>query len=198
MKEENTVIPPQPPAAQEIVVPEFISECCKAQLKVDTGTEGTSCYMCAKCNKPCIHIPFNHLSVTEQNAFMEEQQLETSKVPEKDFTTLQEEKWHPNLVWKYCFETTHKPWYVINDIEQETEYKDGHWLFIPRTIDGEPEKTFFEIWCVGESTPGHKQMKKRLSKIVRKWNGNCALTWEKMQILTDSDEIYRANNQQLI
>lgn len=30
-----------------------LSKCCKAKASVDTADEGTSCYMCEKCNKPC-------------------------------------------------------------------------------------------------------------------------------------------------
>ena len=29
------------------------SSCCSAELKVSYGSEGTGCYLCAKCGKPC-------------------------------------------------------------------------------------------------------------------------------------------------
>lgn len=31
----------------------YRSACCKAALRVDTGDEGTSCYMCEACGKAC-------------------------------------------------------------------------------------------------------------------------------------------------
>lgn len=30
-----------------------ISNCCKEPVTVDTADEGTSCFMCSKCKKPC-------------------------------------------------------------------------------------------------------------------------------------------------
>lgn len=30
-----------------------VSKCCHAKAYVDTADEGTSCYMCEKCGKPC-------------------------------------------------------------------------------------------------------------------------------------------------
>jgi hypothetical protein len=29
------------------------SSCCGAQVRVDSGDEGTSCYVCEGCGKPC-------------------------------------------------------------------------------------------------------------------------------------------------
>lgn len=30
-----------------------VSSCCSAELKVSYGSEGTGCYLCNKCGKPC-------------------------------------------------------------------------------------------------------------------------------------------------
>jgi hypothetical protein len=30
-----------------------LSNCCKAQVSVSSGDEGTSCFMCNKCKRPC-------------------------------------------------------------------------------------------------------------------------------------------------
>jgi uncharacterized protein (UPF0335 family) len=30
-----------------------LSNCCNAGVKVDSSDEGTSCYVCTQCNKPC-------------------------------------------------------------------------------------------------------------------------------------------------
>ena len=30
-----------------------VSNCCKAPIEVSTADEGTSCYICTKCGKPC-------------------------------------------------------------------------------------------------------------------------------------------------
>lgn len=32
---------------------EKLSSCCQASIKTDCGDEGTCCFMCSKCNKPC-------------------------------------------------------------------------------------------------------------------------------------------------
>lgn len=34
----------------------FISKCCEVEMKVDSSDEGTSNYICTKCNKPCNFI----------------------------------------------------------------------------------------------------------------------------------------------
>lgn len=31
----------------------YLSKCCKAVVSVDQGEEGTSCWVCGNCNKPC-------------------------------------------------------------------------------------------------------------------------------------------------
>lgn len=33
--------------------PKKVSDCCRASLEVETADEGTSCYICGKCGKPC-------------------------------------------------------------------------------------------------------------------------------------------------
>jgi hypothetical protein len=30
-----------------------LSNCCKAQVTVSSGDEGTSCFMCSECKRPC-------------------------------------------------------------------------------------------------------------------------------------------------
>jgi hypothetical protein len=32
---------------------EQLSNCCKSQANVDSADEGTSCYVCAQCKRPC-------------------------------------------------------------------------------------------------------------------------------------------------
>lgn len=40
-------------------MPTPLSNCCKAKAIVSVADEGTACYMCTKCDKPCDSIPFS-------------------------------------------------------------------------------------------------------------------------------------------
>lgn len=49
-----------------------LSNCCNAPVKVDTADEGTSCYMCAACRKPCDLQMKEHVFTKEElNLFRE-------------------------------------------------------------------------------------------------------------------------------
>jgi hypothetical protein len=43
-----------------------LSSCCKAPVTTSTADEGTSCYICTKCNRPCDTTPTNPSTVEEK------------------------------------------------------------------------------------------------------------------------------------
>lgn len=74
--------------------------------------------------------------------------------------------------------TSNSPIFVIADIECQAEFKNKQWLHIPRTADGAdkalygPGKVLFDVLCVND-----KQARRRLEKIVKKWNGSKPVIW---------------------
>jgi hypothetical protein len=81
-----------------------LSNCCKAQVTVDSADEGTSCYVCIKCNKPCDLFENNKEQVSVDMGIGESNTVEGVYLPISEYERLKQE----NEVYKYQIEELNK------------------------------------------------------------------------------------------
>ena len=60
------------------------SDCCGGELLTSSGEEGTSCYICSKCKKPCDVKNHQHLKKLDKKSFDESLVLLYEKSLKKD------------------------------------------------------------------------------------------------------------------
>lgn len=85
-------------------MPKEISSCCKAPVKTSIADEGTGCYICSKCGKPCdLYFP-EKISAKEYQKMAASGKTEKKKItPEtaeknaiKDWLNFNGWFWYPN------------------------------------------------------------------------------------------------------